>query len=181
MSLAAFVAAQRTDHGVPHAVACRALNLSESWFYKWRDRPPTKRQQRRVSLDAKVAEVFADSGGTPETYGSPRVYAELRDQGWVVSEKTVAASMARQHLVARPGPRRRHWLTRPDKRADPIVDLIRRHFGAEAIDVKWCGDLTEIPPRRASCTWPPSKTWPAGACRASPSASTMTPSWPPTP
>ena len=145
MSLAAFVAAQRTDHGVPHAVACRALNLSESWFYKWRDRPPTKCQQRRVSLDAKVAEVFADSGGTPETYGSPRVYAELRDQGWVVSEKTVAASMARQHLVARPGPRRRHWLTRPDKRADPIVDLIRRHFGADAIDVKWCGDLTEIP------------------------------------
>jgi putative transposase len=145
VSLAAFVAAQRTDHGVPHAVACRALNLSESWFYKWRGRPPTKCQQRRVSLDAKVAEVFADSGGTPETYGSPRVYAELRDQGWVVSEKTVAASMARQHLVARPGPRRRHWLTRPDKRADPIVDLIRRHFGADAIDVKWCGDLTEIP------------------------------------
>jgi putative transposase len=69
VSLAAFVAAQRTDHSVPHAVACRALNLSESWFYKWRGRPPTKCQQRRVSLDAKVAEVFADSGGTPETDG----------------------------------------------------------------------------------------------------------------
>ena len=41
MSVASFVAAQRTDHGVPHALTCRALELSESWFYKWRDRPPT--------------------------------------------------------------------------------------------------------------------------------------------
>lgn len=145
MSLAAFVAAQRTDHGVPHAVSCRAVDLSESWFYKWRERQPTQRQRRRAALDAKVAEVFADSAGNPGTYGSPRVHAELRDQGWVVSEKTVAASMARQGLVARPGPRRRRCLTRPDKRAEPIMDLIRRHFGADAIDVKWCGDLTEIP------------------------------------
>lgn len=145
MSLAAFVAAQRTDHGVPHAVSCRAVDLSESWFYKWRERKPTPRQRRRAALDAKVAEVFADSAGNPGTYGSPRVHAELRDQGWVVSEKTVAASMARQGLVARPGPRRRRCLTRPDKRAEPIMDLIRRHFGADAIDVKWCGDLTEIP------------------------------------
>jgi transposase InsO family protein len=121
------------------------LDVSESWFYKWRERPPTKRQRRRAALDAKVAEIFADSGGTPGTYGSPRVHAELRDLGWAVSEKTVAASMARQVLVARPGPRRRRCLTRPDKRADPIVDLIRRHFGADAIDVAWCGDLTEIP------------------------------------
>ena len=60
-------------------------------------------------------------GSTSPTYGSPRIHAELRDQGWVVSEKTVASSMARQGLVARPGPRPRHWLTRPDKRADPIV------------------------------------------------------------
>jgi transposase InsO family protein len=145
VSLAAFVAAQRTDHGVPHTLSCRVLDMSESWFYKWRDREPTAAERRRAAIDAKVAEVFADSGGNPGTYGSPRVHAELRDLGWEVSEKTVAASMARQGLAARPGPRRRRCLTRPDKAAEPIEDLIRRHFGADAIDVKWCGDLTEIP------------------------------------
>ena len=102
MSLAAFIASQRTEHRVPHAVACRAMDVSESWFYKWRDREPTVRQRRRAALDAKVAEIFADSGGEPGTYGSPRVHAELRDLGWKVTEKTVAASMARQGLVARP-------------------------------------------------------------------------------
>jgi len=144
MSLAAFIASQRTDHGVAHAVACRALEVSESWFYKWRDREPTPAQQRRAALDAKVREIFDDSGGEPGTYGSPRIHAELRDQGWRVSEKTVAASMARQGLVARPK-RRFRCLTRPDKRAVPFPDLLRRDFGASAPNVKWCGDMTEIP------------------------------------
>ncbi len=143
MSLAAFIASQRTDHGVAHAVACRALEVSESWFYKWRDREPTPAQRRRVALDAKVREIFEDSGGEPGTYGSPRIHAELRDQGWVVSAKTVAASMARQGLVARPK-RRFRCLTRPDRRAVPFPDLLRRDFGACAPNVKWCGDMTEI-------------------------------------
>jgi putative transposase len=54
MTVASFVATQRTEHGVPHVIACRALGVSESWFYKWRDRAPTRRQARRVSLDAVV-------------------------------------------------------------------------------------------------------------------------------
>ena len=29
MSVAAFIASQRTEHGVPHAVACRALEVSQ--------------------------------------------------------------------------------------------------------------------------------------------------------
>lgn len=144
MSLAAFIASQRTEHRVPHAVACRAMDVSESWFYKWRDREPTVRQRRRAVLDAKVAEIFADSGGEPGTYGSPRVHAELRDLGWKVTEKTVAASMARQGLVARPKKRFR-CLTRPDKRAVPFTDLLNRDFAASAPNVKWCGDMTEIP------------------------------------
>jgi len=50
VSVAAFIGSQRTEHGVPHALSCRALGLSESWFYKWRDRPPTARQRRRAEL-----------------------------------------------------------------------------------------------------------------------------------
>jgi hypothetical protein len=67
VSVAAFIACQRTEYGVQHAVSCRALGLSESWFYKWRDRPPTRRQVRRVELADKIREFFEASGGT---YGS---------------------------------------------------------------------------------------------------------------
>src|SRR5215470_13957900 len=114
MSVASFVAAQRTEHGVSHVIACRALEISPSWFYKWRDRAPTPRQVRRADLDAAVRRSFEASGGR---YGSPRVLADLVEAGWRVSKKSVEASMARQRLVARPSPRRRRWLTRPDKAA----------------------------------------------------------------
>jgi transposase InsO family protein len=145
MTVASFVASQRTEHGVPHAVCCRALELSESWFYKWRDRPPTPRATRRARLDEAVKASFGDSGGTPGTYGSPRVWEDLIDAGWKVSVNTVAASMARQGFQGRCPKRKRRSLTRPDKAAAPIPDLVQRDFAAEAIDQRWCGDLTEIP------------------------------------
>jgi transposase InsO family protein len=84
-------------------------------------------------------------GGNPGTYGSPRVWEDLVAAGWRVSKKTVAASMARQGLQGR-SPKRKRWaLTRPDKAAGPIPDLVKRDFNAETVDQRWCGDLTEIP------------------------------------
>jgi putative transposase len=143
VSLAAFIADQRTSNDVPHAVACRALAVSESWFYKWHRRPhqPTASEQRRAELDAAVAEAFE---AALSLHGSPRVHADLRAAGWTVSEKTVAKSMARQGLIAR-GKKRRKNLTRPDKRAVPFPDLVNRDFTVPAPNMTWVGDMTEIP------------------------------------
>lgn len=139
MSVAAFIACQRTDYGVPHGVACRAVGVSESWFYKWRDRPPTPRQRRRDDLADRIAKIFAESGGT---YGSPRVALDLRAEGWRVSVNTVAQVMAEKGLVARVK-RRRHSLTKPGRRV-AARDHVRRQFTAVAPNLLWCGDLTEI-------------------------------------
>jgi putative transposase len=140
VSLAGFIADQRTGHGVPHVISCRALGVSESWYYKWRDRSPTERVERRALLDAAVAAAFAASGGS---YGSPRIYDDLVDAGWKVSVNTIAASMARQGLVARSKKRRKN-LTRPDRSKRPFPDLLKRDFTAAAPNVRWCGDMTEI-------------------------------------
>ena len=64
MSVARFIADQRTMYRVPHAFTCRTLQVSESWFYKWLDRPPTPRQDRRGEVDTAVFRLFTDSGGT---------------------------------------------------------------------------------------------------------------------
>jgi putative transposase len=141
LSRAAFIADQKASYGVPYAVACRALGVSQSWFFKWHHRPPSPAQQRRAEVDAAVKAAFEASNGT---YGSPRVHAELRAGGWRVSEKTVAKSMASQGLAGR-ARKRRKGLTRPDKRKQPFSDLVKRDFTAPAPDVKWCGDITEIP------------------------------------
>ncbi len=140
MSVSAHIAAQRTDHGVPHAVAWRALAVAESTFYKWRGRPPTPAERRRADLGFGVGACFDASGGA---CGSPRVRAELRRSGRVVSNKTVEASMARQGLQGR-SRRRRRGLTRPDKAAEAVPDLLRRDFTAGGVNEKRVGDFKQI-------------------------------------
>jgi transposase InsO family protein len=136
--VAAFISSQRTEHGVPHAVTCRALQVSESWYYKWRERQLTARQQRRADLDEAIRAVFDASGAT---YGSPRVTLDLRAAGWQVGENTVARRMAALGLAGR-APKRWRSLTRQGKR--PVApDRVRRQFTAPAPDVLWCGDMTE--------------------------------------
>ena len=141
MSVARFIADQRTEHDVPHAVACRALEVSESWFYKWRRRPsePTKRELRRAALTERIKKHFEASGST---YGSPRVTLDLWAEGWQVSRNTVAQIMAEQGWHGRK-PKKRRSLTRQGKRK-AARDLVGRHFEAVSPDVLWCGDMTEI-------------------------------------
>lgn len=147
MSVACFIADQRTKFRVPHAVTCRVLQVSPAWFYKWLGRAEdldgvhTDSDRRRVQLDEAVKAAFVKARGV---HGSPRLVADLRDLGWTVSEKTVADSMRRQQLVARPK-KRRNGLTKQDKTAPKFADLVKRDFTADAPNRKWVGDMTEIP------------------------------------
>jgi putative transposase len=139
--VAAFIAAQRDDHRIPHVVSCRALRVSRSWFCKWKDGTPGPRAQRRDRLKAEVARLFAEHAGK---YGSPRITAGLRDAGWRVSENTAAGLMREQGLAARQKNRRKAT-TRPGKGRWRAPDLVKRDFPAEKINCKWFGDGTEIP------------------------------------
>jgi len=94
--VARFIATQRVRHGIPHASACRALGVSQAWFYKWWHGDVSLRRARKRALVGLVAALFARHHGT---YGSPRITADLRDLGWRVSENTVAGLM-REHGVA---------------------------------------------------------------------------------
>jgi putative transposase len=138
--VAAFIAAQRADHGIPYAVSCRALGVSEGWFYKWRDGDHSARRARRERLKAEVRRLFEAHKGKR---GSPMITADLHDAGWRVSKNTVAALMAEIGLAARPK-RRRRGTTRPGKGRWKAPDLVRRDFPAAAINVKWYGDGTDI-------------------------------------
>jgi putative transposase len=138
--VAAFIAAQGEQHGIPYATACRALQVSPAWFYKWRHGDPSPRHARRIGLAAEVARLFAKHHGK---YGSPRITADLRAAGRRVSENTVATLMREQQLVAR-APRRRKQTTRQGRGRWRAPDLIGRDFAAEQVNRKWYGDGTEI-------------------------------------
>jgi len=92
---------------VPHTVICALLGASLAWFYKWVGRAQglgavnglhMPRDRRRDIIDRAVAVAFRKARGL---HGSPRLNADLLDDGWRVSEETVTDSMHRQGLVAR--------------------------------------------------------------------------------
>ena len=138
--MAAFIASQREVHGIPHAVSCRALRVSRSWFCKWKDGELPPRAARRERLKAEIARLFAARQGKD---GSPRITAALRDAGWRVSENTVAALMREQGLAAR-RKKKRTASTRPGRGRWRAPDLVKRKFTADGINRRWYGDGTEI-------------------------------------
>ena len=75
---------------------CEKLEVSRSGFYAWLQRPVSSHDARDRELERVIARHFEDSGGI---YGSPRVHALLRRQGYRVSCKRVARLMRAAGLV----------------------------------------------------------------------------------
>jgi putative transposase len=139
VSLAGVIVAEGAQHHIPHATACRALGVSQAWFYKWRHGDTSCRRARREQLSIEIGRLFAAHRGR---YGSPRITADLVEEGWRVSVNTVAQIMAEQGLRARP--KRRRGGTRPGRGRWRAPDLVGRQFGADQLNQKWYGDGTEI-------------------------------------
>jgi hypothetical protein len=73
--VAALIAAQRDGHGIPAALACRALGVSRSWFYKHDDGALAPRAARHEQLKAEVKRLFTAPAGSPARPGSCRLAA----------------------------------------------------------------------------------------------------------
>ena len=123
----------------------RLLGVSTSGYYTYVKRVTatvlTRRQQRRADLEVKITGVHQDSRGT---YGSPRVTAELRDQGEVVTEKTVAKIMASIGLEGISPRTFKVKTTVVDPTASFPPDLVERAFDRGRLDAVWLTDITYL-------------------------------------
>ena len=79
-----------------------------------------------------------------ETYGAPRIHAELRAQGVRVSRNRVARLM-RQAGLAGVSRRRKKGTTKRDPGAELAPDLVERDFTASKPDELWVADISYIP------------------------------------
>jgi putative transposase len=125
----------------PVAVLCRMLEVSKSGYYAWRSRPPSKRSCGDHALTQKIREVHRRSR---ETYGSPRVHAELRALGVRCGRRRVARLMRVAGLRGCMRSKKRKT-TRSDSRTAPAPDLLRREFVAAQPNKVWLADITYIP------------------------------------
>jgi len=102
-------------------------------------------------LTERIRQIHAESD---ETYGMPRVRAELRDQGMAVSRKRVARLMRKEGLQG--VSRRRAYIvtTRRDERQRPAPDLVQRRFQSDSPDALWVADMTYgTPSQRSLHAW----------------------------
>ena len=83
---------------IPLGFLCRYFGVSCSGYYFWKNKVKGLQFVRKSEICQKIRESFNRSGGT---YGSPRIYEELRDSGLLVSQNTVSKYMREMGLDAR--------------------------------------------------------------------------------
>ena len=119
---------------------CKVLEVSPSGYFAWKSRPASQRQRDDLVLFAHVRSAFALSN---ETYGSPRMTHELRDQGLTAGRRRVARLMRENGLRARQ-PRRFQRTTDSLHALTVAPNLLDQDFAAAGPDEKWAADLSYI-------------------------------------
>lgn len=119
---------------------CRLLKVSHSGYYEWRSRGPSARELADQALTERIREIHAESR---QTYGAPRIHAELAFEGTRVGKKRVARLMREAGITGLFKVRRGKTTIRvPGVRTAP--DLVDRDFLAAGPNELWCADITYV-------------------------------------
>ena len=124
----------------PVTMMCRGLKVSRSGYYAWRVRPESERAQTDRALTRVMRRLHAESKGV---YGSPKMSAELKDEGYRCGRRKVARLMRLAGL--RGCPKRRFKVTTQRDPSHPVAEnLINQDFTAKAPNRRWASDITYI-------------------------------------
>ena len=126
----------------PIVTMARVLGVSKAGYYAWLRRPPSARAVADRVLMKRIRTIHVTSH---ETYGVPRVHAELRAGGQKHGRKRIARLMRAAGIVGVSRRRGTVVTTRRDKDTRPAPDLVDRDFSAAAPNQLWVADITFIP------------------------------------
>jgi transposase InsO family protein len=135
----AFIAEHVKEFSVK--IMCRVLGVSRSGYYAWKDRPVSPRSQENTQLLGLIRGFHERSRAT---YGSPRIWADLRDElGIRCSRKRVARLMHLHNI--HPRRRRRYKVTTRAAATHSVApNLLAQDFTATRLNEKWLADITYI-------------------------------------
>ncbi len=119
------------------------LGVSRSGYYQFIRRKPSQRHQAEQQLMAKIQEIHQKSR---HTYGSPRIHAELRDQGEKCSRQRVARIMKKAGIAAKMV-KKFKITTQVNEKAPAAPNLLKQDFTAAAPNERWVADITYGAPR----------------------------------
>jgi len=134
----AFIDAHR--HCFPVIRMCCVLGVSENGYYNWRKRGICPRKREDEQLAKRIEDAFKNNRGV---YGSPRLHAELKDQGVCCGRKRVVRLMQALHICASRKRKKAHK-TESHHNTPFAPNLLEQDFTADAPNTKWMTDMTFI-------------------------------------
>jgi len=127
----------------PVSPMCRVLEVGRSGFYAWLNRPESLRSREDLRLIDEIKTVHT---GSRQTYGSPRVHADLKDKGYVIGKHRVARLMRENGIVSKH--RRKFRATTDSRHNHPVAkNKLERQFNVSEPGQCWVSDITYIPTR----------------------------------
>lgn len=118
---------------------CRVLRVHRSGYYAWLKKPRSERAVEDARLLVKIKRFHQESGGT---YGSPRIFKDLRDDGEICGRHRVARVMKQAKVRAiRSYKKPRYVAGQPSLLAPNVLD---RQFDVEQPNLIWATDITYI-------------------------------------
>jgi len=133
-----FVSNHRSEF--PISLMCLVFAVSRSGYYAWRKHPESQKDQDDKALSQEILQIHQESGGT---YGSPRVYHELKRRGKRLGENRVARLMRKDGLRAKT--KRRFKVTTDSRHHLPVApNLLNREFTREEPNQAWASDITYV-------------------------------------
>ena len=125
----------------------RMLGVSCSGYYRFCHHKMGIRQQKTGRPYSELlAAIKTSFEASRQTYGSPRIHAELQAQGYSCSRPRVARLMKQAGLVAKMS-RRCKVTTRVNQQAIVAPNLLQQNFTALVPNAKWAGDISYIKTR----------------------------------
>jgi transposase InsO family protein len=135
-----YVAIKENENTFKVKMMCRALLVSRSGYYGWRNHPTSLRAQKNRLLDSEIKKQFELEKGRA---GAPRVTKQLKKKGVMCSHNKVAKRMRILGLRAKAA--KKFKATTNSKHSLPIApNLLNQDFNATRPNQKWVSDITYI-------------------------------------
>lgn len=134
-----FIADHRHEFRV--SKMCKVLGVSKSGFYQWMQQTDSPQKQRKEKVKRQIRRIHKQS---KSRYGSPKITALLRQDGCVISERTVTRYM--KEMGIRSKTVKKYKATTYSKHNLPVYpNLLNQNFTASQRGEVWVSDITYVP------------------------------------
>ena len=117
---------------------CRGLSVAASGYYAWRRQEGRVREYDNIRLLTKIKAIH---GRSEETYGSPRIYYKLREDGQTCGRNRVARIMRENGIRVKTT--KKFKVTTDSDHAMPLAEnLLDRQFEVDQANTVWTSDIT---------------------------------------